>query len=545
MKLIINEKNGPLGLQAIPDQENGGLLVQSVEPGGPADRGRLLRGDRILEINNINLVGLSEAMIQDQVKKCMGASELRLRVIPADKKLDRKVGEMFEADEKQVGIGTKVAHVSPTRKVPGTITGNTLQAANTRKPGKRIEIILKKEGQLGLGFTVISRDNLPGVFFVRKIFPGGAAHEDGRLKTHDRLEEIDGLEVNGKSQQDVVQLLRSKPQGALVKIVVSRQVELDGIDEREIGCGSEKEEKNTPPKPPPPILPKSVLKSPSAPSVCQVLEKKQQNRSREGSLAKEETPPPNVRDRIRKFSNPVNGVVNGLEQELIDDPKYFLKDRVTMTLHIPVHDTEKAGLGISVKGKTAANMGKNTSGSIKSGSSATDGDLGIFIKNILNGGAASRDGNLRKNDQLLCVNGVSLLRKTNAQAMEILQSSIVNGGYMPGHISLTISRKREPEQAQNEQNRPTVVQMIPNEAKQNEFQKVNGQENGSRRWSNPVLDRLTGGTGSNVPRSVNPPPGLRNDSYYMATNETWSPTVNLNGSTAVLIEEDSNEPLSP
>lgn len=49
-----------------------------------------------------------------------------------------------------------------------------------------------------------------------------------------------------------------------------------------------------------------------------------------------------------------------------------------MRLDIPVHDSEKAGLGISVKGKVT--VGNNPQ------------DLGIFIKSVLNGGAASRDG---------------------------------------------------------------------------------------------------------------------------------------------------------
>lgn len=67
-----------------------------------------------------------------------------------------------------------------------------------------------------------------------------------------------------------------------------------------------------------------------------------------------------------------------------------------------------------------------------------------------------------------------------------------------------------------------------------------------RRWSNPVLDRLTGGTGTlKNPHRKPPvvvPAGLRNDSYYMATMDNWSP--HLNGSNAVLIEEDP-EPTSP
>lgn len=55
-----------------------------------------------------------------------------------------------------------------------------------------------------------------------------------------------------------------------------------------------------------------------------------------------------------------------------------LRHRSVMRLDIPVHDSEKAGLGISVKGKVT--VGSNPQ------------DLGIFIKSVLNGGAASRDG---------------------------------------------------------------------------------------------------------------------------------------------------------
>lgn len=64
------------------------------------------------------------------------------------------------------------------------------------------------------------------------------------------------------------------------------------------------------------------------------------------------------------------------------------KHREILTFNIPVHDTEKAGLGISVKGKTSGSK-----------------DLGIFIKGVMYGGAASRDNRLRTNDQLLNVNG--------------------------------------------------------------------------------------------------------------------------------------------
>ncbi|RZF38256.1 hypothetical protein LSTR_LSTR015748 [Laodelphax striatellus] len=76
------------------------------------------------------------------------------------------------------------------------------------------------------------------------------------------------------------------------------------------------------------------------------------------------------------------------DERLNDSQHQLWKQREIVTLYIPVHDTEKAGLGVSVKGKTSGGGG---------GSPASD--LGIFIKNVLHGGAASRDGRLRTNDK--------------------------------------------------------------------------------------------------------------------------------------------------
>ena len=56
---------------------------------------------------------------------------------------------------------------------------------------------------------------------------------------------------------------------------------------------------------------------------------------------------------------------------------------------------------MSVKGKTAAadKSGGEDSGP---GSSSVGGvvDLGIFVKSVIHGGAASRDGRLKTNDQV-------------------------------------------------------------------------------------------------------------------------------------------------
>lgn len=125
-------------------------------------------------------------------------------------------------------------------------------------------------------------------------------------------------------------------------------------------------------------------------------------------------------------------------------PIFPWRNREILTLHIPVHDTEKAGLGVSVKGKTGSNNSSNGSATSAASAVATkqDGDLGIFVKSVLNGGAASRDGRLKTNDQLLNVNGISLLGQSNADAMETLRKAMMHtGGKYPGMITLTVSRR--------------------------------------------------------------------------------------------------------
>lgn len=92
---------------------------------------------------------------------------------------------------------------------------------------------------------------------------------------------------------------------------------------------------------------------------------------------------------------------------------------------------------MSVKGKTSSNVSSSSNSNLK-----YDGDLGIFVKNVIHGGAASRDGRLRMNDQLICVNGVSLLGKSNSEAMQTLKHAIVNNpGEHPGMITIEVLRK--------------------------------------------------------------------------------------------------------
>lgn len=73
-----------------------------------------------------------------------------------------------------VGTDTKVATVSPTKKIPGGGRNvKSLLTANTRKIGRKIELELVK-GVHGLGFSITTRDNPAGgncPIYIKNILP--------------------------------------------------------------------------------------------------------------------------------------------------------------------------------------------------------------------------------------------------------------------------------------------------------------------------------------------------------------------------------------
>lgn len=551
--IIIRNEPGPLGIHVVPDYDmfgkDRGLLVQGIEPGGRIDRdGRLAIYDRIIEINGQNLLNMPFQRVQDMFKLSLTSPELRLRIVKNSnlESLRKHTGSypkfqdekepvsMVECDLKHVP-NAKVATVSPTKKIPAVSKNlKALLSANTRKIGRKIEIDLTK-GPHGLGFSITTRDNPAGgncPIYIKNIIPKGAAVEDGRLKIGDRLLEVNGVEMTGKSQSEAVQVLRNAPLGSKVKIVVSRQEEVvDGENELPRLIGNEFQNR-------------------------QLEAEKTSNTFNEPNQANEVPPtiPP-----LPHFLQNSRSQVN-LPPEKIDDAMIFpWKHKELLTFNIPVHDTEKAGLGISVKGKTSGSQ-----------------DLGIFIKSVINGGAASRDKRLQNNDQLLNVNGVSLLHQSNSDAMETLRKAMLHTeGPVPGNITLTIARRASTPNGEESfcKKNASDPNLLNSSAGEDNFQQnginisdgpntENSGASGSstntvifnpyhqkensvgqtikavRNW-NPVIDRLV---------NKNQQQQLRNESYYKATHDTWTSSMLSNNtldcingtSTTVPIE---NEPI--
>ncbi|VDN97970.1 unnamed protein product [Rodentolepis nana] len=101
-----------------------------------------------------------------------------------------------------------------------------LNAFNTRLIGQRVTVDLHKLADGGFGISFATRDtcvNSDGIepIFVERIMPNGAAIHDGRVQFGDRLLSVNGTQIT--TFKDAMNALRSIPVGEKATLVFSRQ----------------------------------------------------------------------------------------------------------------------------------------------------------------------------------------------------------------------------------------------------------------------------------------------------------------------------------
>lgn len=388
----ISGEGDPLGIHVVPffSSLSGrilGLFIRGIEENSRCKQeGLFQENECIVKINNVELLDKTFAQAQDVFRQAMKSPSVILHVLlpqnreqyeksvigplnifgnndgasrtkaapPARGKPGLKAVHLTrasspEGEEPASPQQSKSPRVPRLGRKPSSPSLSPLMGFGSKKNAKKIKIDLKK-GPEGLGFTVVTRDSSihgPGPIFVKNILPKGAAVKDGRLQSGDRILEVNGRDVTGRTQEELVAMLRSTKQGETVSLVIARQ---------------------------------------------------------EGSF---------------------------LPRELKGEPDCYalsLESSEQLTLEIPLNDSGSAGLGVSLKGNKSRETGT---------------DLGIFIKSIIHGGAAFKDGRLRMNDQLIAVNGETLLGKSNHEAMETLRRSMSMEGNIRGMIQLVILRRPE------------------------------------------------------------------------------------------------------
>lgn len=355
------------------------------------------------------------------------------------------------------------------------------------------------------------------------------------------------VSVDGKTQSEVVNILRNIPQQSEVELIVSRQERVEEM-EHQIGGGTTTSSTTLDRKDKAPTKQQEQTSSKTALSRANSSGGAISLGGGKGDSSHDSTVPNS--EESEDFSS----ISPELQLNQNGDVIFPWKHREILTLDIPVHDTERAGLGVSVKGKTTGGGDKRIV------------DLGIFVKNVIHGGAASRDGRLKTNDQLVNINGISLLGKLNCDAMDTLRRAMHEEGPTPGVITLTVARRLNVKESTSKllkhTGRDSVSSMMTSSSGDDSFREYRIHENANRSIMNnsssfndtsvtsnndtviyiekpkaaaspfnnftapaaprnPVVDRLMGRKDKSPADAQ-----LRNESYYRATgHDTWNATM--------------------
>uniref|UniRef100_A0A2K6FD85 Par-3 family cell polarity regulator n=1 Tax=Propithecus coquereli TaxID=379532 RepID=A0A2K6FD85_PROCO len=352
VKLVqVPNDGGPLGIHVVPFSARGGrtlgLLVKRLEKGGKAEQENLFHeNDCIVRINDGDLRNRRFEQAQHMFRQAMRTPVIWFHVVPAAKKEQYEQLSQSEKNNYYSGCFSPDSQYIDNRSVNSAGLHGVQRAPRLNHPPEQLDSHPRLPHSAHPSGKPPSAPALaPHNVFSTNVSSGYNTKKVGK-RLNIQLKKVNGVDLAGKSQEEVVSLLRSTKMEGTVSLLVFRQE--DAFHPRELKAEDE-----------------DIVLTP---------------------------------DGTREF----------------------------LTFEVPLNDSGSAGLGVSVKGNR---------------SKENHADLGIFVKSIINGGAASKDGRLRVNDQLIAVNGESLLGKTNQDAMETLRRSMSTEGNKRGMIQLIVARR--------------------------------------------------------------------------------------------------------
>ncbi|XP_042305019.1 multiple PDZ domain protein isoform X12 [Sceloporus undulatus] len=190
---LVNDGSG-LGFGIVGGKSTG-VIVKTILPGGIADQnGRLCSGDHILKIGDTDLNGMSSEQVAHVLRQCGN----RVKLVIAR-------GPVEEPAPPAVPPGTPVqAFMMDNQREEET-------QVDPVADGNTFEVTLTKNIQ-GLGITIAGyigdKTSEPSGIFVKSITKGSAVEHDGRIQVGDQIIAVDGTNLQGFTNQQAVEVLR-------------------------------------------------------------------------------------------------------------------------------------------------------------------------------------------------------------------------------------------------------------------------------------------------------------------------------------------------
>uniref|UniRef100_A0A7N8X2C2 Multiple PDZ domain crumbs cell polarity complex component n=1 Tax=Mastacembelus armatus TaxID=205130 RepID=A0A7N8X2C2_9TELE len=191
---LVNDGTG-LGFGIVGGKTTG-VIVKTILPGGIADQdGRLHSGDHILRIGDTDLHGMGSEQVAQVLRQCGNRVKLVVTRTPVDE-------------------NPPVSAIMPV--VLPTVSEQQEEEAEA------FDVSLTKNTQ-GLGITIagyVGDKNLePSGIFVKSITKDSAVDQDGRIHVGDQIIAVDGVNIQGYTNQQAVEVLRHTGQTVHLKLI--------------------------------------------------------------------------------------------------------------------------------------------------------------------------------------------------------------------------------------------------------------------------------------------------------------------------------------
>lgn len=203
---LINDGSG-LGF-GIVGGKSSGVVVRTIVPGGLADRdGRLQTGDHILKIGGTNVQGMTSEQVAQVLRNCGNSVRMLVARDP--------VGEISVTPPTPAALPVSL---------PAVPNGSPSSDNSTLFETYDVELV-KKDGQsLGIrivGYVGTAHTGEASGIYVKSIIPGSAAYHNGQIQVNDKIVAVDGVNIQGFANQDVVEVLRNA--GEVVHLTLVRR----------------------------------------------------------------------------------------------------------------------------------------------------------------------------------------------------------------------------------------------------------------------------------------------------------------------------------
>ncbi|GAB1298715.1 FERM and PDZ domain-containing 2 [Apodemus speciosus] len=173
---------------------HGGIYVKSIIPGGPAAKeGQILQGDRLLQVDGVNLCGLTHK----QAVQCLKGPGQVARLV-LERRGPRAAPQCPSADGRMGDVHMAVS-------LETARPGRTVSCVSVTD-GLKFEVKLKKNSSgLGFSFVQMERGNCihmkSDLVRIKRLFPGQPAEEHGAIAAGDIILAVNGRPVEGLTFQ--------------------------------------------------------------------------------------------------------------------------------------------------------------------------------------------------------------------------------------------------------------------------------------------------------------------------------------------------------